>query len=315
MHEETENRIRLPLLRARVTSATSAAQWIRDGMTVGMSGFTRAGDAKAVPLARAERARQEPLKITLMTGASLGGEVDKTLTEAGVLARRMPFQADPVLRAAINRGEVMYVDQHLSETVEMLRTRQIAPIDIAIIEAVAITETGALIPTTSVGNSASFAILADKVIVEINLSQSLVLEGLHDIFIPKYRPMREPMPLMTPHDRIGTTAIEIAADKIVAIVFTKNSTVPPPSCHPMPKQRRLPASWTLPRARRLRCRRKKAPRSLAISRNTKTGWCCVRKRSATTLRSSGDWASSPSTPRWRPISMATSTPPMCWAPT
>ena len=37
-------------------------------------------------------------------------------------------QPDPVLRAAINRGEVMYVDQHLSETVEMLRTRQIAPI-------------------------------------------------------------------------------------------------------------------------------------------------------------------------------------------
>ena len=88
----------------------------------------------------------EQLKITLMTGASLGSDVDKTLTEAGVLARRIPFQADPVLRAAINRGEVMYIDQHLSETVELLRTRQIAPIDIAIIEAIAITESGAIIP-------------------------------------------------------------------------------------------------------------------------------------------------------------------------
>jgi succinyl-CoA:acetate CoA-transferase len=221
MHDEHQDRIRLPRLRERVTSAAGAAEWIRDGMTIGMSGFTRAGDAKAVPLALAERARHEQLKITLMTGASLGNDVDKTLTEAGALARRMPFQSDPVLRAAINRGEVMFVDQHLSETVELLRTRQIAPIDIAIIEAVAITETGAIIPTTSVGNSASFAILADKVIVEINLSQSLALEGMHDIFIPKHRPQREPIPLMTVSDRIGTTAIEIPPEKIVAIVFTE----------------------------------------------------------------------------------------------
>ncbi|RZA34386.1 MAG: propionyl-CoA--succinate CoA transferase, partial [Lysobacteraceae bacterium] len=84
------DRIRLPLLRERITSADKAAEWIRDGMTVGMSGFTRAGDAKAVPLALAGRARREPLKITLMTGASLGSDIDKTLTESGALARRMP---------------------------------------------------------------------------------------------------------------------------------------------------------------------------------------------------------------------------------
>jgi succinyl-CoA:acetate CoA-transferase len=116
----------------------------------------------------------------------------------------MPFQVDPVLRAAINRGEVMYVDQHLSETVEMLRTRQIKPVDVAIVEAVAITGTGAIVPTTSVGNSASFAILADKVIVEINLAQSRALEGLHDIWIPKQRPLREPIPLMAADQRVGT---------------------------------------------------------------------------------------------------------------
>jgi succinyl-CoA:acetate CoA-transferase len=221
MHEQYQERIRSPLLRERVTSAAAAAEWIGDGMTVGMSGFTRAGDAKAVPLALAERARHEHLKITLMTGASLGNDVDKTLTEAGALARRLPFQADPVLRAAINRGEVMFVDQHLSETVELLRGGQIAPIDIAIIEAIAITDTGAIIPTTSVGNSASFAILADKVIVEINLSQSLALEGLHDIFIPAHRPQRAPIPIMNVSDRVGTTAIEIPLEKIVAIVITE----------------------------------------------------------------------------------------------
>ncbi|OWW18332.1 succinate CoA transferase [Noviherbaspirillum denitrificans] len=232
MHESYRDRIRMPSLLTRVTTATAAAEWIRDGMTVGMSGFTRAGDAKVVPMALAERARSEQLKITLMTGASLGSDVDKTLTEAGVLARRIPFQADATLRSAINRGEVMYIDHHLSETVELLRTQQIAPIDIAIIEAAAITETGALIPTTSVGNSASFAILADKVIVEINLTQSPDLEGLHDIFIPKRRPLREPIPIMTARDRVGGHAIEIPPEKIVAIVVTEksdsSSTILPP---------------------------------------------------------------------------------------
>ena len=221
MHDIYQDRIRHPLLRERVTTAAAAAALIGDGMTIGMSGFTRAGDAKAVPLALAERARHHPLKITLMTGASLGSDVDKVLTEAGVLARRMPFQSDPTLRAAINRGDVMFIDQHLSETVELLRSGQIAPIDIAIIEAVAITDSGAIVPTTSVGNSASFAILADKVIVEINLAQPLALEGLHDIFIPKHRPQREPMPLMTVSGRIGSTAIVIPPEKIAAIVITE----------------------------------------------------------------------------------------------
>ena len=231
MPADYKDRIRLPALLERVTTAEKAAEWIQDGMTLGMSGFTRAGDAKEVPIALAARALKEKLKITLMTGASLGS-VDKVLTEAGAISRRMPFQSDPVLRGAINRGEVMYIDQHLSETVEMLRTRQIAPVDVAIIEAVAITETGALVPTTSIGNSASFAILADKVIVEINMAQSASLEGLHDIFIPKHRPRREPMPLMNASDRIGTTAIEIPPEKIVAIVITgsvdSTSTILPP---------------------------------------------------------------------------------------
>jgi succinyl-CoA:acetate CoA-transferase len=232
MKETYQDRIRCPRLMERVTTPQEAASWIKDGMTVGMSGFTRAGDVKVVPAALAERARREPLKITLLTGASLGNDTDKLLTEAGALARRMPFQVDPVLRAAINRGEVMYIDQHLSETVELLRTRQIKPVDVAIIEAVAITPTGAIIPTTSVGNSASFAILADKVIVEINLAQSADLEGLHDIWIPKQRPAREPIPLMTVDQRVGTEAIEIPFEKIVAVVITdqrdSTSSIQPP---------------------------------------------------------------------------------------
>ena len=141
-------------------SAEQASLFIKDGMTVGMSGFTRAGEAKAVPRALAERVRENPMKINLMTGASLGNDLDKLLTESGALARRMPFQVDSTLRKAINNGEVMFIDQHLSETVEQLRNHQLTMPDVAVIEAVAITEEGHIVPTTSVGNSASFAIFA-----------------------------------------------------------------------------------------------------------------------------------------------------------
>ncbi|TKA96261.1 acetyl-CoA hydrolase/transferase family protein [Cereibacter changlensis] len=221
MTSKADHRIRHPGLRQRVVSAEAAAAHIRDGMVVGMSGFTRAGEAKAVPMALAERAKSEPLKITLMTGASLGNDLDKTLAEAHVLSRRIPFQSDPALRRAINAGEVMFIDQHLSETVEQLRTRQIPAVDVAVIEAVAITETGGIVPTTSVGNSASFAILAEKVIVEINLNQPAGLEGLHDIYIPTYRPNRMPIPVVTPESRIGLPFIPIPPDKIAAIVVTE----------------------------------------------------------------------------------------------
>jgi succinyl-CoA:acetate CoA-transferase len=225
-------RIRLPSLMSKVMSAADAASLIKDGMTVGMSGFTRAGEAKAVPQALAERAKLSPLRISLMTGASLGNDLDKQLTEAGVLSRRMPFQVDNTLRKAINDGTVMFIDQHLSDTVEQLRNRQIAPVDLAVIECVAITEEGHLVLSTSVGNSASFAILAKEVIVEINLAQPLELEGLHDIYIPSYRPTRLPIPVLKPDSRIGSHAVQIDPAKIVGIVISNQtdspSTVLPP---------------------------------------------------------------------------------------
>jgi len=227
-----EQRIRHNGLRQKIVSAAAAAQLVQDGMIVGMSGFTRAGDAKAVPLAMAERAKGDPFKITLITGASLGHDIDGTLSAAGVLARRLPFQVDNVLRRAINRGEVLFIDQHLSHTVEQLRARQLPKVDIAIIEATAITETGGIVPTSSVGNSASLALMADKIIVEINMSVSPQWEGLHDIYIPAERPGRPPIPVTAVDSRIGAPAIPVKPEQIAAIVITHEpdspSSVTPP---------------------------------------------------------------------------------------
>ncbi|TBW39343.1 acetyl-CoA hydrolase/transferase family protein [Azotobacter chroococcum] len=219
-------RIRLASLHDKVMSAAEAASLIKDGMTVGMSGFACAGDAKAVPFALVERTGHEPLSISLITGASIGNGLDKLMAEAGLLARRMPFQADPALRKAINEGKVMFIDQHLSETVEQMRSNQLKRPDVTVVEAVAITEDGHIVPTASVGNSANLALFADQVIVEISLRYGTNLEGLHDIYIPPERPERSPIPLVRPDQRIGATAIPIDPARIAAIVISEYSDSP-----------------------------------------------------------------------------------------
>jgi succinyl-CoA:acetate CoA-transferase len=219
-------RIRRADLLERVMTADAAARLFAPAMTVGMSGFTRAGDAKALPRALVERARTEPLGLTLITGASLGNDSDGLMASAGVIARRLPFQADATLRRKINSGEVLFIDQHLSETAEQLRSGALPPVDIAVIEAAAIRADGAIVPTMAVGNSASFVQQAKRVIVELNLSAPLALEGLHDIYVPRPRPERAPIPLMSPGERIGTTAIAVDPDRIAAIVVTDSPDSP-----------------------------------------------------------------------------------------
>lgn len=213
-------RIRYPQLLTKIMTADEAVAVIQDGMTVGMSGFTRAGDCKAVPAALARKAARESLKLNLITGASLGHNSDATMAEAGVLAKRMPFQVDSTLRKKINQGEVLFIDQHLSLTAEQLRSAHLPAIDVAVVEAVAITETGAIIPSTSVGNTVSFVQQAQHIIVEINLSMPLALEGLHDIYVPSERPNRQPIALTQVGQRIGDTAIAIDPERIAAIIIT-----------------------------------------------------------------------------------------------
>ncbi|WZB68016.1 acetyl-CoA hydrolase/transferase C-terminal domain-containing protein [Achromobacter xylosoxidans] len=123
-------------------------------------------------------------------------------------------------------GEIAFIDQHLSETAEQLRAGHIGPVDVAIIEAAAITETGAIVPTMSVGNSASFVQQARRVIIELNLGVPAAIEGLHDIYVPTERPKREPMGLVSADQRIGQPFIEVDPDKIAAIVITQEPDSP-----------------------------------------------------------------------------------------
>ncbi|WP_291921993.1 succinate CoA transferase [Chitinophaga sp.] len=219
-------RIKKTGLEDRVTTAAAAAGLFRDKMVVASSGFTKAGDSKAVLKALATRAASDPLQITLLTGASLGHGTDGLLTAAHVLQKRMPFQVDPILRQGINNGEVLFIDQHLGESAEIIHEKIIPGIDIAIIEALLINEDGSIVPTTSVGNSPTFAAAANKIIVEINTSVPLSLQGIHDIFSAGTWPDKQLIPITETGTRIGTSAIPVDPAKIAAIVFTETTDSP-----------------------------------------------------------------------------------------
>lgn len=202
-------------------TAEEAASWIRPGMTVAVSGFARAGEARAVLGAWVALQDQlgEKGQIDLLTGASMSDPVDGELARRGLLHKRAPFQANADLRAAINRGEVLFVDEHLSHMRESFEDGVWRRPDIAILDAVDVREEG-IVPTTSVGNAALFAKLAEKVIIEWNQGQPPALIGMHDIYDPGPWGHREPIPLTKPEQRIGTPVIPVDWSKVVAVVKT-----------------------------------------------------------------------------------------------
>lgn len=93
-------------------------------------------------------------------------------------------------------------------------------LDVAVIEASAITEEGGIICGASVGASPEIIQMADKIIIEVNtLLPSF--EGLHDITMTDLPPRRKPYLVMSPEDRIGTPHIPVDPDRIIAIVESR----------------------------------------------------------------------------------------------
>ena len=215
---DISDRVRNKDLQAKIVSAEEVAAFIEPGMSIGMSGFTASAYPKAIPLALAERMKKEPFTVDIWTGASTGPELDDTLAAVHGIKRRLPYQTDAILRGEINNGSVDYLDLHLSESAQLARVGYLGKLDIAIVEAVAITEEGNIIPSTSLGNAASYVQQADVVIVEVNTTQPLELEGMHDVYVPLDPPHRLPIPIVKADDRVGTPFIPCTPDKIKYIV-------------------------------------------------------------------------------------------------
>lgn len=229
-----EKRIACEELLNRITDVKTAADFIEDGMTVAVSGFTPSGCPKVVPteLARQVREGERKIKINLLSGASTGPEIDEGFSSLGIVDKRFPYITSSGMRKDINKGETKFSDMHLGSMAESLRYGHFGKLDVAIIEACFITKDGGIVPTTAVGCSNTFAEYADKVIVELNINQPMDLFGLHDLYDMDDPPMRKPIPLISPEQRIGETAILVPPEKIAAIVLSDSVEKPRPLAAP-----------------------------------------------------------------------------------
>jgi succinyl-CoA:acetate CoA-transferase len=221
-----QSRVKSLALQQKIMSAEAAAALIAPGSTVGMSGFTGSGYPKAVPQAlasrmEAARAAGDPFRLRVWTGASTGPELDGALAKADGIEFRLPYNSDPVAREKINAGKMEYFDMHLSQVAPMAWQGFLGPLDTALVEITGITEDGALIPSSSVGNNKTWLDRAQNIILEVNEWQNAALEGMHDIYYgTALPPNRVPIPLTRPDDRIGQTTFRCDPGKIAAIVLT-----------------------------------------------------------------------------------------------
>ncbi len=215
-----KNRIRYAPLLDKISDPAQAAAHIVDGTNLFISGFT-AGYPKMIPLELARRAEQgEQFKINIYAGASTGELVDGLLSKTGIVNWRRPYMSDPGMRKKINQEEILFKDDHLSRLASQVRSGDWGRVDVAVVEALAITEKGHLVPTMSVGNTPTYVKHADKIIIEMSETEPRGLEGIHDIYIPEDPPYRMPIPIYRTSDRIGKPFIEMDPNKVVAIVLS-----------------------------------------------------------------------------------------------
>ncbi len=219
--QPVENRIRRKDLLRKIATADQAVTAVKDGMKIATGGATHAGYPRAFFIALAERIKKgEKLQIDIHTCSPLGNEVDGELAKLNAVHRRLSHQAQPSMAKAINEGKILYADMGACGYATQVRYGFFGEIDLAVVEAVAITEEGFIVPSTTPSDVPSLVREAKQVIVEINLNLPEELEGIHDIYIPENPPDRKPIPIVRPTSRVGTPYIELDPDKILYIIGT-----------------------------------------------------------------------------------------------
>lgn len=208
-----------------VLSAEEAAQLIDHGSTIGFSGFTAAGSAKAIPSALGKKAQAEheagrPFQVGVLTGASTGPSLDGALAKAEAIRFRTPYQSDSLLRGQINSGKVKFVDMHLSNLAQIVRYGFLGKVHWAVVEAAELIKGGGLVLTASVGVSPTFLRMAERVLVEVNAQHPAGLLGMHDIFEPQDPPTRQEIPIFSASDRAGSPICYVEPKKIAGVVYT-----------------------------------------------------------------------------------------------
>ncbi|MFC9789431.1 acetyl-CoA hydrolase/transferase family protein [Rhodococcus sp. NPDC127528] len=220
------NRIHNSTFQQKVTTAADAVTAINPGDTVAISGFASAGTPKAIIPALAQRIHASRgagsnFTINLLTGASVSAETERALAEIDGIALRMPYQSEATARRKINDGRMDYVDIHLSHVAQQVWEGYYGKVDVAVVEVAAITESGELVPSASVGNNKTWLDVADRIILEVNSWVPAAMEGMHDVYYgTALPPHRTPLELTHVQDRIGQPTLRVDPAKVVAVVET-----------------------------------------------------------------------------------------------
>lgn len=187
-------------------TAEEAAAMIKDGDSIGSSGFTAPGSPKMISQSLAAKAEKEhaegrPFKINIFTGASTSDKYDGMLARANAINMRAPYQNLPDLRKRINAHDAHYFDRHLSEMAQEMRYGFYGKLDWAIIEAAHVSPDGEIVLGCGVGNVATYAALADRIFIELNSKLPESLMGMHDIYTPldPRTPRDTHLPSQRPH--------------------------------------------------------------------------------------------------------------------
>lgn len=202
-----------------------AAAFIRPDAMLALSGFGASGSPKALPRALAARAQQSraqgrPMRLRLLTGASTGPDVDDALAAADAVAWRAPFQSSKAMREDINAGITAFVDMHLSHVPQMIEYGFFGALEFVVVEASDVTADGRVFLTTAGGLTPSLLRHAQHVIIELNRRLPARVAGLHDVLVLERPPMRRPVPISRPLDRVGVPFAVTDPRRIVGVIET-----------------------------------------------------------------------------------------------
>lgn len=214
-------------MELRRMTAAEAAAMINDGDHIGLSGFTPAGTPKEITRALAQRARKlheegVEFKVNIYTGASTGQSCDGDMANAHAINYRTPYTTNKDFRSSVNRGEIAYQDMNLSNVATQLRMGNLGQVDWAIIEASDYDVVGGKVQvylTAAVGISPTIMRMAEKgIFLEFNRHHEGKMRGIHDVYEMEQQPLRRPVPIEHPMDRIGKPYVEVDAQRITGVV-------------------------------------------------------------------------------------------------
>jgi len=139
----------------------------------------------------------------ILNGGSVGEDFDEAISKVNIMRRYPLGSSSERLRKEVNSRSFEVSDLWLFEFSRWIRfnvfKRRIGEIDIAVIEATAITEGGEVIPSLSLDSAPSFVESAKKVIIEVSLKKP-ELSGIHDVYPFKVGDL---IPIRGVLDRIG----------------------------------------------------------------------------------------------------------------